>query len=68
MAKNHIALHRRLTSKCIVMALLISLAPQSFLYFYSSNSASEMLIESLRNDLKEKAFLVGADKIGRAHV
>jgi C4-dicarboxylate-specific signal transduction histidine kinase len=61
MAKNHIALHRRLTSKCIVMALLISLAPQSFLYFYSSNSASEMLIESLRNDLKEKAFLVGAD-------
>ncbi len=52
MAPNAIALHRRLTSKFVVMALLISLAPQAFLYFYSSNTASDMLIESLRNELK----------------
>jgi len=61
MAKNTIALHRRLTSKFVVMALLFFLAPQVFLYFFSSNTATEMLIESLRDDLKEKSYLVGAD-------
>ncbi len=57
MAQNTIALHRRLTSKFVVMALLFFLVPQVFLYFFSSNTASEMLIESLRENLKEKAYL-----------
>lgn len=59
-AKN-VPLHRRLTTKFVVMALLLFLAPQVFIFFYASNSASKMLIESLRDDLKEKSFLVGAD-------
>ena len=54
-------LHRRLTTKFVAMALLLFLAPQVFLYFFSSNTASEMLIDSLRHDLKEKSYLVGAD-------
>ncbi|MBL4740671.1 MAG: cache domain-containing protein, partial [Sneathiella sp.] len=37
------------------------MAPQAILYFYSSNTASEMLVNSLKEDLKEKSFLVGAD-------
>ena len=43
------------------MALLLVLAPQVTLFYFSSNTASKMLIESLRDDLKEKSFLVGAD-------
>lgn len=60
-AEKNVPLHRRLTTKFVVMALLLFLAPQVFIFFYVSNSASEMLIESLRDDLKEKSFLVGAD-------
>ncbi len=59
-----VPLRRRLTTKFLGMAIVLFLAPQVFLFYYSSNTASEMLIESLRNDLKEKSFLVGAD-IGR---
>ena len=60
-AARNVPLHKRLTTKFVAMALLLFLAPQVALFFYSSNTASEMLIESLRNDLKEKSFLVGAD-------
>ena len=60
-AAKSVPLHRRLTTKFLAMALLLFLAPQVFLFFYSSNTASKMLIESLRDDLKEKSFLVGAD-------
>ncbi|NQZ12504.1 MAG: hypothetical protein HRT35_35570, partial [Algicola sp.] len=61
MTDDKIALHRRLTTKFIGMAFLLSFLPLSFLYYFSTNSATEMLIESLRDDLKEKSFLVGAD-------
>ncbi len=57
----HIPVYKKLTSKFAAMVLVLFLAPQVLLYFYSSNQASEMLIESLSDDLKEKAFLVGAD-------
>lgn len=61
MTQNVIRLRNRLTTRFIAIALLLFLAPQAFLYFFSSNTASNMLIESLRDNLKEKAFLVGAD-------
>ena len=61
MSENQIALHRRLTSKFLAIALLTSLAPLLFFYFYATGVASQMLVDSLRNDLKEKSFLVGAD-------
>ncbi|MBL4790358.1 MAG: cache domain-containing protein, partial [Kordiimonadaceae bacterium] len=51
----------RLTSKFLAMTLLLFLAPQVAIYYYTSNAASTMLVDSLRNDLKEKSFLVGAD-------
>ena len=56
-----VPLRRRLTTKFLGMAIVLFLAPQVFLFFFSSNTASEMLIESLRDDLREKSFLVGAD-------
>ncbi|MCJ8270658.1 MAG: cache and HAMP domain-containing protein, partial [Psychrosphaera sp.] len=61
MTDDKIALHRRLTTKFIGMAFVVSFLPLAFLYYFSTNSATEMLIESLRDDLKEKSFLVGAD-------
>ena len=61
MKTKHIPLHKRLTSKFIGIAFLLSLLPLIFLYYYSINTASVMLINTLQNDLKEKAFLVGAD-------
>jgi hypothetical protein len=60
-AAKNVPLHRRLTTKFVVMALVLFLAPQVFIYFYATRTASDMLIDSLRNDLKEKSFLVGAD-------
>ena|GEM_PF-3131512 len=51
----------RLTSKFLAMTLLLFLAPQVAMYYYTSNAASQMLVDSLRDDLKEKSFLVGAD-------
>ena len=60
-ALETVPLYRRLNFKFVVMALMLFLAPQVFLYYFSSNQASEMLIESLRDNLKEKSFLVGAD-------
>ena len=56
-----IPVYKKLTSKFAAMVLVLFLAPQVLLYFYSSNKASDMLIESLSDDLKEKAFLVCAD-------
>ena len=61
MAQNAVALRKSLTCKFVAVAFLISLIPQAFLYFYSTKTASDMLIESLGDDLKEKSFLVGAD-------
>ncbi|NQV85236.1 MAG: response regulator [Rhodospirillales bacterium] len=61
MIEIKIPFYRRLTSKFLAMALVLFVAPQLVLYFYSSNAAREMLIGSLKNDLKEKSFLVGAD-------
>jgi len=56
-----IPFYNKLTSRFVAMAIMISLVPMVFLFFFSSNSASEMLIESLSDNLKEKSFLVGAD-------
>ena len=61
MPANKIALHKRLTSKFIGMAFIVSLLPLTFLYYFATNSATEMLIDTLRNSLTEKSFLVGAD-------
>ena len=58
--KYAVPMHRRLSTKLLVIGLL-ALCPLLFLYYFASNTASEMLIESLRNDLREKSFLVGAD-------
>ena len=61
MEDARIVLHRRLSTKFVVIAFLLSFAPLTFLYIFSTNTATEMLIESLRNGLKEKSYLVGAD-------
>jgi len=61
MRSKDIPLHKKLSSHFLVITLLISLVPLTIVYVFSTNSASDMLVESLRNDLKEKAFLVGAD-------
>jgi len=58
---SHIPLHRRLTSKFVAMAVLFTLAPLFFLYFFSVSTASDALINTLKVDLQEKSFLVGAD-------
>ncbi|MBT5752491.1 MAG: cache domain-containing protein, partial [Rhodospirillaceae bacterium] len=58
---SHIPLHRRLTSKFIAMAIMFTLVPLFFIYFFSAETASNALIDSLRTDLQEKTFLVGAD-------
>ena len=58
---SHIPLHRRLTSKFVAMAVLFTLAPLFFIYFFSVKTASDALVDSLRADLQEKSFLVGAD-------
>ncbi|MCJ8294527.1 MAG: ATP-binding protein [Colwellia sp.] len=58
---KHIPFHKRLTSKFIGIAFVLSLLPLIFLYYYSTNSASVMLINTLQSNLQEKAFLVGAD-------
>ncbi|MEE8057103.1 MAG: ATP-binding protein [Pseudomonadales bacterium] len=60
-SSSSIKLHKRLTSKFIGMAFLLSLLPLVFLYQYSTSTAEEMLIQSLQKDLTEKSFLVGAD-------
>lgn len=60
-AQETIPIYRRLTSKFVGMILLFTLCPLIFLYFFSVNIASEALLASLRNDLQEKSFLVGAD-------
>jgi hypothetical protein len=59
MAQESIALHRRLTSKFVAMALLFFLAPQVFLYFFASNTASDVLIESLSSPLTKSALDAG---------
>lgn len=56
-----IRFHRRLTSKFIAIAILISLIPLWFLYYFTVNAATSMLTESLSDGLKEKVFMVGAD-------
>jgi len=61
MRSHEIPVHKKLGSKFFVITLLISLVPLAIVYVFSANSASNMLVESLRNNLKEKAFLVGAD-------
>ena len=43
------------------MTLLLSLAPLMFVYVNATNTAADMLVASLQEDLKEKSFLVGAD-------
>ncbi|WP_019026875.1 ATP-binding protein [Colwellia piezophila] len=45
----------------MAIAFVLSLLPLIFLYYYSTNSATDMLINTLQSNLKEKAFLVGAD-------
>ena len=61
MHNDTIRYHKRLTPKFVVVSLLVSLAPLIFLNSYASNTASQVLIGSLRDNLREKAFLVGAD-------
>ena len=61
MIEVNIAWYRKLSSKFIALTILISLIPMAFVYYYATNSASEMLIDVLKNELKEKTFLVGAD-------
>ena len=61
MRQETIPLRKRLTSKFAALILLLFMVPLIFLFFYASNTASDVLIASLRDDLKEKAFLVGAD-------
>ena len=61
MEDARIVLHRKLSTKFVVIAFLLSFAPLTFLYIFSTNTATEMLIESLGNGLKEKSYLVGAD-------
>ncbi len=61
MPDNTIPSYRRLTPKFVGASLFLSLIPLIFLYFIASSNASQMLIESLRGDLKEKSFLVGAN-------
>lgn len=56
-----IVCYRSLSSKFILMAILLSLLPLFIIYQYSVNSATEMLANSLKDNLKEKPFLVGAD-------
>lgn len=51
MADPKIALYRRLNTKFIAMAFILFLLPQILLYFYTSNSASDMLVESLRKSV-----------------
>ena len=53
--------HRRLTTKFTALTMLFTLAPLIFLYFYSTNAASNVLIAILQDDLREKSFRVGAD-------
>ena len=57
---NNVRRHKRLTTKLLILGLL-AVGPLVFLYFFATTTASDMLVESLRNDLKEKSFLVGAD-------
>jgi len=61
MASEKIYWHKRLTSKFLGIAFILSMLPLIFIYNYSINNATDMLTTSLRNDLKEKSFLVGAD-------
>lgn len=58
---NNIPWHRRLTIKFMGIAVLLFLAPQIFLYFYTTEKTSDLLISNLEEDLKEKAFLVGGN-------
>ena len=60
-AVERIALHQRLSSKFVVIVFLLSFAPLSFLYFFSIDTAAEVLTDSLRDDLKEKSYMVGAN-------
>jgi hypothetical protein len=61
MKHGAIALHRRLITKFVAMAVFFSLVPQAITYVLSSRSTSAMILETLRVSLEEKSFLVGAD-------
>ena len=61
MNKDQIPIMNRLTTKFVGIAVLLSLVPLLFLFYFSTSSARDMLVESLRDNLKEKSFLVGAD-------
>ena len=61
MKHGAIALHRRLITKFVAMAMFFFLVPQAITYVLSSRSTSAMLLETLRVSLEEKSFLAGAD-------
>jgi len=58
---DKISWNKRLSTKFIGISILVSLIPLLLIYLFSANSASDMLLQSLKNDLKEKSFLVGAN-------
>ncbi|MBV1879679.1 MAG: response regulator [Pseudomonadales bacterium] len=58
---NHIPIHKRLVTRFIGIALCLSLAPLLILFYFSTNSATEMLTNTLKQNLMEKSFLVGAN-------
>ena len=55
-----IRFHRRLTTKFIGIAILITFMPLMLIYYFTVNTATSMLTESLREGLKQKSLLVGA--------
>lgn len=61
MKHGRIALHRRLSTKFVVMAVFFSVVPQAVTYFFVSQSTSAVLLEALRTSLEERSYLVGAD-------
>ena len=61
MIGKQIALLHKLSTKLVAIVFMLSFVPLTLLYFFSTNAASAMLIESLRDDLREKSYLVGAD-------
>jgi len=60
MTQYKIALHRRLVTKFVAMAVFLSLAPQVMIYLVASRTASTELFGAGSTSLEERSFLVGA--------
>ncbi len=58
---SNIPWYNRLTSKFAGIILFLIILPQIFIYLFISNTTAQVMTDVLRENLKEKAFLVAAD-------